>query len=90
MALSGKYNTAVQTVSRAVSEAEINSDDELLSKLGYKSEFRREFSVSDRALFGGGRYSDTVTAPRDCVIRIQHHGRYCFSIIDIIVWAYIR
>jgi hypothetical protein len=52
------------------------ADNILLAKLGYRSEFKREFSVS---LFYDPCPLDTDTEPahRDCGILLFHHGRRC-------------
>jgi hypothetical protein len=67
------------------------ADDILLARLGYKSEFRREFSVSLTLLVRRGclilRHG---TAYRDGGICLLHNGHHCLSIRDILVSARIR
>lgn len=52
-------------------------DNILLAKLGYRSEFKREFSVS-RSYNAWTLGTDTEQAYRDCGILLFHHGRRCF------------
>jgi hypothetical protein len=57
-------------------------DNVLLARLGYRSEFRREFSVS--LLYDAWSLdTDTEQGYRDCGILLFHHGCHCFCIFDI-------
>ena len=68
-----------------------NADDELLAQLGYKSEFRREFTVSTHSNLAQLRpISPRRLALRDCRLRFLYHGRHSVCIIDSIISACIR
>jgi hypothetical protein len=68
-----------------------HADDILLARLGYKSEFRREFSVSLTLLVRRGRLIlQHGTAYRDGGICLLHNGHHCLSNRDILVPAPIR
>lgn len=72
-----------------------HADDELLAQLGYKSEFRREFSV--RALCETPSMDTSMTmrlqcavACRDHRIRVLYHGCRRVRVFDNVVPACIR
>lgn len=72
-----------------------HADDELLAQLGYKSEFRREFSV--RALCKTPPMETSMTmhlqcavACRDHRIRVFYHGRRRVRVFDHVVPACLR
>ena len=58
------------------------ADNALLAKLGYRSEFKREFSVS-LCHNASSLDSDTEQAYRDCGILLFHHGRCCLGVFDL-------
>jgi hypothetical protein len=60
------------------------ADNVLLAKLGYRSEFKREFSVSLSMLCSAWPLdTDTEQAYRDCGILLFHHGRCCLCVFDL-------
>ena len=58
------------------------ADNILLAKLGYRSEFKREFSVS-RSYNACSLDTDTEQAYRDRGILLFHHGCRCFCDFDL-------
>jgi hypothetical protein len=58
------------------------ADNVLLAKLGYRSEFKREFSVS-RSYNARSLDTDTKQAYRDCGVLLFHHGRRCLCDFDL-------
>lgn len=83
MALTDKVDS--ESTTKVQSVRETLSDDALLAKLGYKSEFKREFSVRSSWCLSGSIALIIDEAFRDCVVRIQYHGRHCICDIHIII-----
>lgn len=67
-----------------------HADDALLAKLGYKSEFRREFSVSTTCRKVGEIYQRHLSARRDGRIRLLYNGRDCFCVFHILLSSSLR
>lgn len=72
-----------------------HADDELLAQLGYKSEFRREFSVCALCETQPMDMSMTMCLPRavacrDDRIRVLYHGRRRIGFFDNVVPACLR
>ena len=59
------------------------ADNVLLAKLGYRSEFKREFSVSLCSTMDGRFIPTRNKAYRDSRILLFHHGRYCLCVFDL-------
>ena len=66
------------------------SDDALLAKLGYKSEFRREFSVRSSQYFSRDSRIKHGEARRDGVVCRQYHGRHRLCFIHAVIWSSLR
>lgn len=63
-------------------------DDAKLAELGYKSEFKREFSVRLISWYFACFYTfHDEPALRNGCVRVFHHGRRGFSILDAILWT---
>jgi hypothetical protein len=72
------------TTNKVLSAHEALGDDALLEKLGYKSVFKREFSV--RISRGQARVCiECAQAFGDSVIRVQYHGRHSIRLIHAVI-----
>ena len=80
------------TVEVSITSGDVrNADDELLAQLGYKSEFRREFTVSTHSNLAQLRpISPRRLALRDCRLRFLYHGRRSLRIIYVLIPPSIR
>jgi hypothetical protein len=85
-----KKNTSIVDVEQTGKGDELwairQLDDDTLAKLGYKSEFKREFSVSLWFCSMTMRRADRFSALRNHCFCILDYGSNCVCIFDTLLW----
>lgn len=89
-AISEKKDNNVVTIEQVDTMSIKRADDARLAELGYKSEFRREFTVSKQAstmCYIGSNQILSMSENRDRLLCVLDHGSCCERVVDVVIWV---